>query len=160
MNSAYRRGYFALAASAPGGDRRSALERAIGDPLDATAIPIVVSAVRGADASVELSIHAGPDGLTVTDDRHGMWKGGVDTAVAQVLGDGKTSVDLDTTVALTLSTEQHDAMVRDGLTINKVVITLRPDMARVVVVLRDASSGVLGSVAMPASALQQIRQRE
>ena len=79
--------------------------------------------------------------------------------MAQVQGGGRTTVDVDTTVALTLTADKHDAIARDGLTITK-SMTLRPDTARVIVVVRDASSGALGSVTMPASALRQFVRRQ
>jgi hypothetical protein len=53
----YRHGYYAKAADAPGGDRKTTIGRAIGNPLAATGIPLTV-AIDQTGTGVELSIHA------------------------------------------------------------------------------------------------------
>lgn len=163
LTLAYRRGYFALPASAPDGDRKTALEHAIGDPLDATGIPITVTPSKGSGtpptapgAPVALSIHAGPGGITLTGDPAGAWTGAFDLAIAEVGNTGQITIDVDTTITLKLQSVQHDAFVRDGMGVSN-SITVRPDTARVVVVLRDTASGALGSVTLPAAALRALQ---
>jgi VWFA-related protein len=147
----YRQGYYATPASAPGGDRKTALERAIGDPLDASAIPVTLTPSAAA-GGVQLAISI--DGHRLSLAHQGdAWIGTLDLAIAQVKADGATAVDVDTTVRLHVTDQQHDALLQKGLTVTKTV-ALGPQAARLVVVIRDTSTGELGSVVVPAARLR------
>ena len=152
----YRHGYFAAAADLAGGDRKSALERAIRDVLDSTGIPVTVNVVPDSqNPDVELSIAA--DGHAIAlHSTQGAWIGSIDLAIAQVHEDGSLHLDTDTTIALKLTDAQHDALLENGLTLTR-HITVAPNTARVAVVLRDRSSGTLGSVFVPAARLRNAR---
>ena len=82
------------------------------------------------------------------------WTGAIDLAIAQVHDDGSLHVDTDTTIALTLTDAQHQALLESGLTLTR-HITVAANTTRVTIVVRDASSGTLGSVFMPATKLRK-----
>jgi VWFA-related protein len=149
----YRRGYFATAVEAQGGDRKSALNRSVGDRLEATGIPLTVTpaTVAASPDSLELSVTADGNRLSFTN-QQGRWSGGMDLAIAQVRTDGSRSIDVDTTIDLPLTDAQHDAVLRTGLTLKKTIV-LGPQTSRLVVVVRDPTSGAVGSVVIPAAKL-------
>lgn len=152
----FRHGYFATATDLAGGDRKTALERAIRDVLDATGIPVTVRVVPGgANQDVALSIATDGRALSLRNTQ-GTWTGSIDLAIAQVHDDGSLHVDTDTTIALKLTDEQHQALMDSGLTLTR-HITVAPNTARVAVVIRDAGSGALGSVFVPAARLRAAR---
>jgi VWFA-related protein len=152
----YRHGYFATASDLAGGDRKTAMEHAIRDVLDATGIPVTVNVVPGGqDQDAELSIAADGRAISLGNDK-GTWTGSIDLAIAQVHDDGSLHLDTDTTIALKLTDAQHDSLLESGLTLTR-HITVAANTARVAVVIRDANSGTLGSVFVPASRLRAAR---
>jgi VWFA-related protein len=152
----YRRGYYALPVQAPGGDRKTTIGRAIGNPLAATGIPVSVTPrTLSGGSGVELSVHTDARGLALLENG-GTWSGALDLAIAQVRPDGTTTIDVDTTVALHLTDDQHAALVESGINLTK-TIAVAADAIRVAVVLRDATSGAVGSVVIPAVTLRPTR---
>jgi VWFA-related protein len=152
----YRHGYFAAAADLAGGDRKTALERAIRDVIDSTGIPVTVNVIPdGQNPGVELSIAADGHAIALHSNQ-GAWTGSIDLAIAQVHSDGSLHLDTDTTIALKLTDAQHDALLENGLTLTR-HIAVAPNTARVAVVIRDANSGTLGSVFVPAARLGNAR---
>jgi VWFA-related protein len=152
----YRHGYFATAADLPGGDRKTSLEHAIRDVLDATGIPLTVTATPGQpNQPIQIVITADGRALTIRNDQ-GAWSGAVDLAIALVHDDGSLHVDTDTTVTFRLTDAQHDTLLATGLTVSQ-HITLDPNTFRVAIVVRDAGSGSLGSVFLRADKLRQAR---
>ena len=125
------------------------MDRAISNPLDATGLPVAVTPTRSAsslssaptaeaDNGIELSIHLPGDRIALTE-TNGTWTGALDLVIAQVHGDGTTSVNGDTTLALHLSGPQHDALVDQGLNVTKAIVLGAP-ADRLSVVVRDAST--------------------
>jgi VWFA-related protein len=151
----YRRGYFATLAAAPGGDRKTTLERTLANPLDATGIPIDVTPTPRPNG-VELAIHAQAEHLGLANTA-GAWSGAVDLAIGQLREDGTSTMDVDTTIALTLNDAQHQTVLSDGLTVTKTIV-VHPDTSRVVVVVRDGATGAVGSVVIPAAKLARQSQ--
>jgi VWFA-related protein len=151
----YRHGYFSTAADAVSGDRKTTLERAIRDVLNATGIPVTVNVAPGQTQDVELSIAADGRAIALKHDT-GAWTGSIDLAIAQVQTDGALHLDTDTTIALKLTDEQHAAILESGLTLTR-HITVAPNTARVAVVIRDIGTGALGSVFLPAAKLRGAR---
>jgi hypothetical protein len=152
----YRHGYFTTPADIAGGDRKTSLERAIRDVLDSTGIPVTVTVVPGGpNQDTELTIAA--DGRAIAlRPAQGTWTGAVDLVIAQVHDDGTLHLDTDTTIALKLTDAQRDALLESGLTLTR-HIAVAANTARLAVVVRDSSSGTLGSVFVPSSRLRPAR---
>ena len=109
----------------------------------------------GQNQDAELSIAADGRAIALGND-NGTWTGSIDLAIAQVHDDGSLHLDTDTTIALKLTDAQHDSLLESGLTLTR-HITVAANTARVAVVIRDANSGTLGSVFVPASRLRAAR---
>ena len=146
----YRRGYFATLAAAPGGDRKTMIGQTLANPLEATGIPIDVTPTPRPNG-VELAIHAQAEHLGLVN-HAGAWSDALDLAIGQLREDGTSTIDVDTTIALTLNDAQHQTIISNGLTITKTIV-VHSDTSRVVVVVRDAATGTVGSVVIPAAKL-------
>ncbi|HEY2432962.1 MAG TPA: VWA domain-containing protein [Vicinamibacterales bacterium] len=151
----YRRGYFATLAAAPGGDRKTILERTLANPLDATGILLDVTPTPRPNG-MELAIHADAGNLAFLN-RAGVWSDALDLAIAQLRDDGTSTIDVDTTITLHLNEGQHHTIISNGLTITKTIVVLA-DTSRVVVVVRDAATGAVGSVVISAASLRGASQ--
>jgi len=120
-------------------------------PLEATGVGLSVHAEKVA-AGASVVIRPAADGVTLT--RKGdVWEGAIDVAIAQSLPNGRTFRTFAATVNLTFTEVQHDQMMRDGFSFDRVV-ALRPDSHRLHVVVRDVPSGAIGSVIVPTDALR------
>jgi hypothetical protein len=74
-------------------------------------------------------------------------------AIAQSLPNGRTFKTFASTVDLVFTDAQHNQMLRDGFSFDR-VITLRPDSHRLHIIIRDVPSGAIGSVIVPTDALR------
>jgi VWFA-related protein len=152
----YRRGYFATQSDASGSDRKAAIERALRDVLDATSVPVTVAVGPGTlEQGIELAITADGRALALRSDQN-VWTGAIDLAIAQFHDDRSMHVDTDTTVRLRLTDTQHETLLASGLTLSQHV-KLAPETVRVAVVVRDATTGSIGSVFLPANRIKNTR---
>ena len=147
-----RKGYYATRLQAPdAATSQEALLDAMRSPLEATGVGLSVHAEKVA-AGASVVIRPAADGVTLT--RKGdVWEGAIDVAIAQSLPNGRTFRTFAATVNLTFTEVQHDQMMRDGFSFDRVV-ALRPDSHRLHVVVRDVPSGAIGSVIVPTDALR------
>ena len=155
LNLRYRKGYFDLA-ELPQDDnaRKAALRDAVWSPIDATAMALTVDVKPSAtnQYSWEAGIKIDPSSLRL-EQQGNRWSGRLDLMFVQkdVRGDqfnGETD-----TVELNLTPEHYAQASRSGLLYKKVVrLDRRASMFRVIV--RDASSGSIGSVTVPFDQIQ------
>jgi VWFA-related protein len=143
----YREGYSAEAAAAAPEDRRAQLSRAALAPLDATAIPIEVTAERKQNAlTLRITVKPGSLGLAHDGDR---WRGSIDVATQFVSARTEPPFTLQfEPVDLDLAEEHYAAAEHDGLVFPK-TLDIPAGADRVKVLERSGSSGDIGSVTIP-----------
>ena len=150
----HRAGYFALpSSSADTKSRADLIMDALENPLEATAVPMTVSVQSVADGKVTLAARLEPAALSLQK-RGSTWHGGVDIAVAQTLATGKHVAEVDRTIPLALDDATRAQLLRDGLRLTFTVV-LRDDAHDVRFLARDTTTGALGSVFIPASAMRR-----
>ncbi|MGD0048066.1 MAG: VWA domain-containing protein [Bryobacteraceae bacterium] len=147
----YRDGYFEP--DPPQQDpqlRQAQVLHAVFSPVDATAIELTgsVSSVAGHDFELKLkiglaSVSMSPDG--------GQWNGHLDVAVYGRDDAGKAYESASKTVDLKLPQDSYDKALKDGLPYDH-SFRLDPKASSLRVIVRDLSSGNLGSLTMPAPA--------
>ena len=157
----HRKGYLALPAQPQNAARtKQALLDALQSPLEATGIGLAahIAAIdtQGQTANeVNVAIHL--DAGSVTVEKVGaFWEGSFDLVIAQRPADGALFKDLDTTVNLRLPDEKRDQMLQEGLTVNRKIV-LRGDVRRLQIIVRDAATGAIGSVIVPADRISIAR---
>ena len=74
-------------------------------------------------------------------------------AIGQALPDGRLVKSADVTVPLAMSPEQHAALLKEGVTLTATV-DLGAQTQHVRVVVRDLTSGAIGSLSIPAPRLR------
>jgi VWFA-related protein len=150
----YRKGYFA---SPDRTDSEQAVEVALKDaaesPLDATNLGMIVSGKTVETLSVrKLELHIGLDPkqlLFENSDDHR--KGAVDLYFLQRDGAGIIVAAEKQHVGLNLEEKQYQHLAKVALVLEH-HLAIQPQATEIRVVLRDAASGALGSVSMPAAA--------
>ena len=147
----YRDGYYATPENAP---TAALVERQLQDaansPLDSTALSMMVSARHVQPATTrELEFQVGVDvAQLLLEHAGGHWKGGIDLVfvqrdeIAQVLAADKKRVDIDFTDA------QYQGLLGSGAIFER-HIALVPTAQDVRAIVRDASSGQIGTVTVP-----------
>jgi len=146
----YRKGYFALAYPAETTEAaHNALTGAIWSPVDATSLGIEarIETIYMATRKLELRVKVQAEDLRLknVDGRH---LGKVDAIYMQlgaadaVLGADPLSYSLD------MGEAEYQAMLRSGYVL-KAPLTIEPGTRDLRVVVRDAGSGLLGSVTVP-----------
>lgn len=151
----HRRGYFALPDLPQDSKQREALLReAVVSPLDATALGLSVRVepgdVPGARTlKTELRIEA----RDVTFQAEaGRWTGAIDVLFMQRSAEGKDLAGEGKVIILRLTRERYDAIMQDGLTLTR-HLRIEAGAAQLRVVVRDATSGSVGSVSIPLTKL-------
>ena len=81
------------------------------------------------------------------------WIGKVDMLFAGVSEKGVGTVSASANLDITLTAEGRDKASRDGLPVER-TLSLRPDVFQLRIVARDALSGHVGSLVIPASQLK------
>ena len=147
----HRAGYLAIPRAGVPQTRGEAILDALANPLEATAVPVTVAIEPSADR-VTLVIRIGP-GTPLFEKRGNTWHGAVDIAVAQTLSDGRQTADADITIPFELDDTTRAQLLKDGLRLTR-TIGLRDDAHDVRVVVRDPSSGAVGSVIIPAAIIR------
>lgn len=84
------------------------------------------------------------------------WEGSVHLSIGQALPDGRLLKSVDRAVPLQLSAEQRDALLAQGMTLS-LTIDLRPEVHQIRLAARDAVSGAVGSLTIPAGRLRELR---
>jgi VWFA-related protein len=146
-----RSGYFALAEQADDEmTRRKLLGEAARSPLDATGVGLTARVNKVVDdVLTKLAFSVSVEARDLTLEQQGQkWVGGVDAIFVQLTADGRL-IDTDTTeVKMDLDEERFRQIKKEGLVIHKTV-EWKPGAVTVRVVVRDALSGSIGSLAVP-----------
>jgi VWFA-related protein len=148
----HRGGYYATAPSTPEtATREKAMSTALASPIEAQGLPLTVHSRRDGERIV-LELELEPGSVTFTE-AAGVWKGELDIAIAQTAGNRRYPLDTDVSVPLALSDQARQRLQAQGLRLSR-TITLRDDAQQVRVVVRDATSGSIGSVFIDADRLR------
>jgi hypothetical protein len=144
-----RKGYYATRFEAVNpATSEAALLEAIRSPLEATGLGVTARVVKGKAAnSVDVTVRPAADAITLTR-ADGRWTGAIDIVIAQSLPNGQTFKTFAVNAGLDLTDEQHERMLREGLTFDRTV-TLRPGSHRLHLIVRDSANGATGSVIVP-----------
>ncbi len=152
----YRKGYFDVA-DQPHDDRakHAELQNAVWSPLDASALGMVVKVLpAGKDHPEDIDVYVKVDprgiGITRNGDKN---DGAVDVLLIQKNDHGKSYNGEDINVALAMKPDTYKKVEQDGLMFHK-VISKSPQATQLRVIVRDASSGTLGSVTIPFNQLK------
>jgi VWFA-related protein len=149
----HRRGYYATT-EAPFGpeQRRAALAEAAVSPLEAGQIGLVARveplyAAGVQTAKVELRLESKDVSLTNTD---GRWRGSVDLYILQRIADGRVAGFWHHTLNIAVDDAARARAAREGIQAHK-HLPIAPEATELRIVVRDNSTGLLGSVIVPLS---------
>jgi len=128
-------------------DRIAQLTKASLAPVDATTIPIDVTADRKQNAlTLRVTVNPADLGLVRNGDR---WQGRIDVGTLFVAGKAEETSALQfEPIDLDLSEERYEAAARDGLVFPK-SLEIPAGADRVKVLVRNGSSGEIGSLTIP-----------
>jgi VWFA-related protein len=146
----YRKGFFDFLPE-PNDDKARNLELrdAIFSPLEATAAAIMVRATpsAGDQNTLEVVVAVDPSNVTLTpqDDR---WDGRVDFLFAQKDEQGRQFGIDPKFVELRVKKDNYEKISREGL-VFRLMVKRAPGAQELRVIVRDASSGAMGSVTVP-----------
>lgn len=149
----YRSGYIAFANQADDEDKiKSELQEAAVSPIEATGLGMIVSGKASEpQPSRNLELHIGIDpkqlSLEVSQDHR---KGALDLFVLQRDAAGGILSREKQHIGVNLEEQQFEYLVRAAMVLDKHV-TVEPQAIEIRVVVRDAASGILGSVTLPAN---------
>jgi len=152
----YRRGY--TDAPDPPDDpegRTAAIRDAAWSPLDATAVALSAQVVPTGAGRYELRLRIDPRTLNL-DEQQGQYAGRVDVVVLQEDHEGNQFDQSIETMVLALKPETYEKALADGLAYRR-VFELNPQADALKVIVRDASSGNLGSLTILAKAFASAR---
>ena len=151
----YRRGYLALPEATFDSKKREVLMRAAVDsPLDDTSLGLeahlhVVDVPGAMTLKTELLVYSRDLTLVAQGDR---WAGTVDVLFVQRGTDGKELAGELKTLNLNLVRKTYDEIMKKGLGLTR-NLPLAPGAAQLRVVVRDVSSGSIGSLTIPLTKL-------
>lgn len=146
----YRKGYFDVAARPEDeNSRRVELRDAVWSPIDASEMGLT-AAVKPApnnpgSIDVTLKVDHSTIGLQQEQSR---WQGRLDVLFVQRDDQGKEYGGVDDTVELNLTAETHQKLIANDLGYHRVV-PRAPAAKLLRIVVRDASSGAMGSLTVP-----------
>jgi VWFA-related protein len=152
----HRKGYLAIPPQPEqtASGRAAALGDAIRSPLEATGIGLTASLERSRAPSREAMLTVQVDGRSITWDRRGdEWIGALDVVIGQSDRDAKFVKSMDTVVNLTANAERYAQIMAEGFTLTH-KITMREDLGRLHIVVRDVSSRTTGSLIIPAGRIR------
>jgi len=153
----YRKGY--TDAPDPANDpegRTAAIRDAAWSPLDATAIALSAEIAPGGAADrYELRLRIDPRTLDLREER-GAFNGRVDIVLVQENHEGNQFDQTIETMVLALKPESYQKALADGLAYPH-ALKLNPQADELRVIVRDAFSGNLGSLTIPAKTLAPAR---
>jgi VWFA-related protein len=146
----YRKGYFDIAAKPEDEKSRQAeLRDAVWSPMDATAMGVTASVkpASGNPSSLDITMKVDHSSIGLRQEQS-HWQGRLDVLFVQRDDQGKEYGGTDDTVQLNLSPETYQKLVANDLGYHRVIA--RAPAAKVLrIVVRDASSGAMGSVTVP-----------
>jgi VWFA-related protein len=153
----HRAGYFAYPVTpADPPTLQKALAEALKSPFEGTGVLMNVTA-RAEGPTINIAIELDPTTVTLIADG-GAWKGGLDVAIAQTLAGEREHREPDFSLPLSLSTAERDRLLKQGLRLAR-SIELQPDVQQVRIVVRDAATGMIGSVFIDAERLKEAAGR-
>jgi len=147
----YRKGY--LDQSTPPQDeglRHAALGNAVFSPMDANGIGLLAK-VQETGGKLELTLRVDPKSILL-DPQGDRWAGKLDLLFVEKDDQGAQTYDLDVTLALDLKKQNYDRLMQEGL-IYRRVLPRTGKASEIRVVVRDASTGAVGSVTAPFNAI-------
>jgi len=150
----YRTGYFASAEPIRDQKERQAVAREVAwSPLEATAIGVNARFRRPLNATdtVRLSLGIDPAGLSLHSTK-GKYTGAVDVLLVLRSSQGKALWSDFTSVDMNLSERTHKAMFREGFQLDR-TLRLVPEASELRIIVRDITSGAVGSLYIPVSAM-------
>jgi hypothetical protein len=151
-----RRGYFAFSSFIPDKDRRKkALENAAWSPLDAASVGLTARVTRETDQGaqklkVELSVD--PRDISFVPDNNSS-RAALDLLFLYQTPKGRKTVGDNISFDLTFTPDQFAQFHRDGLTATK-TLDLLPDATELRIIMRDANTGMVGSLIVPLNQVQ------
>lgn len=156
----YRKGYLATAAK-PNTEKitEEEIQKVALSPLEATEMRLVVSVrhVTPATTGRQLDFQVGADvGQLLLEHAAGQWKGGVDLLFLQRDANEKLLSAEQKHIAMDLPDAQHDSLLKSGAIFER-HLGIAAEAVDVRVLLRDSSSGVVGTVTIPLKALSSER---
>lgn len=151
----YRRGYYAFPNDPPNDDNgQRAVEAAAISPLDATGLTFLVEVGKAESGSKTRPLIMEIDTNTIKlEPVQEGWTGGLDAVFSQSDEKGKVVSSVGRKVPLKLTAADREQLLQNGLVLN-IPIALRPDCARLRVILRDVNSGAVGTVTIPIRSLR------
>jgi VWFA-related protein len=146
----HRRGYLAGAAPRDAESQRArAIDAAIRNPLEATAIPLTARVHRDTQTPAQLRLNIRVDASALGfDHADEHWTTKLNVVVAQKLADGTTIKDVDRTIEVRLRQDRYDDARTRGLTIDAAAMP-HASMQRLHIIVQDASTGSVGSIVVP-----------
>jgi VWFA-related protein len=156
VNLRYRSGYLDLPQSSPDDKLRLVqLRDALWSPLEATELGITAqaksvtsaSSTPAAPVTLDIALKIGPDGL-VTKLEGDRYTGRLDVLMAQFDGSGNLLYSPLDTIDLKLLADTYKKFMLDGFPVNK-TLPLSPAAKRLRIIVRDAGSGMIGSITVP-----------
>jgi VWFA-related protein len=129
------------------------LRKELWSPLDATAVGLIarVNRVEGKPGlRIALQIDASTVSLARSGDR---WQGRLDVAVVAKAADGAHLSAFHENIGMNLLPTTYDAAVRSGI-LFETQVSGHAKMAALKIVVRDAASGLTGSITVPAGQIQ------
>jgi VWFA-related protein len=156
MHVRSRRGYFAFSSYIPDQERRKkALEQAAWSPLDAAALGLNARVTRETDEGapklkVELTVD--PRDISFVQDNNSS-RAALDLLFLYQTPTGRKTVGDNISFNLKFTPDQYAQFQRDGLTATK-TLDLSPDAVSLRIILRDANTGMVGSLIVPLNEVQ------
>ncbi len=146
----YRKGYFDIPEK-PEDDksRQAELRDAVWSPIDASAMGLVASVTPVANNPTQINVALKIDHSTIgLQHEQSRWQGRLDVLFVERDDQGKEYEGVDDTVQLNLTQDTYQKLVTNDLAYHRVVARAAPaKLLRIVV--RDATSGAMGSVTIP-----------
>lgn len=146
----YRKGYFDIPTKPEDEKSRQAeLRDAVWSPMDATSMGLTASVkpAAGNPSSLDVTMKVDHSSIGLREEQS-HWQGRLDVLFVQRDDQGREYGGTDDTVQLNLSPETYQKLVANDLGYHRVIA--RAPAAKVLrIVVRDASSGAMGSVTVP-----------
>jgi len=152
LNVRYRKGYFAFADMKANDEKaiKSEIANAVWSPLDATAVAVNARVDRMKDGNV-VSIYVQIDPTSTTLNQDGdRWKGRLDLAFVFKDQEAKQLGGSGDTVEMNLSKENYMKSLKQGIVYHR-ALAVPPKARSLRIVVRDAPSGMSGSLTVPMS---------
>jgi VWFA-related protein len=147
----YRKGY--VDQSTPPQDeglRRAALRDAVLSPMDGNGIGLRAN-VRETSGGFDLTLRVDPKTILL-DPQNDRWAGKLDLLFVEKDKHGAQTYGVDDTVSLELKQQSYDRVQQEGLMYHR-VLPGPGNATEIRVVVRDASTGAVGSVTAPLNAI-------